>query len=155
MGLSELPLRRACPRLIDTTVGKAFMLRRLLFPFRSFSSLLLITSPRTARLASVVARQEPTICRRCGTEGIRESGGAVTCASRPSTRKTGTGKAGPVQGDGPSAASCCHLPGKSGNAWPARRRRAGRAGAGGGGEVPAAQCQGSRGHLYSHTGICS
>ena len=51
MGLSELPLRRACQRLIDATVGKVFMLLSLLFPFRSFSSLLLITSPWTARLA--------------------------------------------------------------------------------------------------------
>ena len=39
------------PAANNTTVGKAFMLRRLLFRFRSFSSLLLITSPRTARLA--------------------------------------------------------------------------------------------------------
>lgn len=46
-GSSAASLRRGCRRLIDITVRKAFTLYRSHFPLRSFSSLLLITSPWT------------------------------------------------------------------------------------------------------------
>lgn len=44
-GSFETSLRRGCHGLIDITIRKTFVLRSLYFLFRSFSSLLLITSP--------------------------------------------------------------------------------------------------------------
>ena len=44
-GSFKTSLRRGCHGLIDITIRKTFVLRSLYFLFRSFSSLLLITSP--------------------------------------------------------------------------------------------------------------
>lgn len=64
-GFFATSLKRGCHGLTDITVRKVFMLRRLHFLFRSFSSLLLITSPWTPqRPGSTAWPVSAPLCQR-------------------------------------------------------------------------------------------